>query len=306
MSGHQRAILMLVITMVIWGSTFVVTKGVITEVPPFTLAFLRVAIGAAALSVPAFLRRRALGRERHRAPHSIVFVMALVGVALYYGLFNGALLYTSASQAALVQSCIPAVTALVAAVWLRERASTVQWIGIVTSIAGVIFIFSGQEDGGGASMVGGLLMFATTIVWGVYTALGKQVAAADALDLTARMAAIGAMLLLPIAALEIATRGLPRITPGAWVGIVYLGAVASGIAYLLYNAALEHVTASEAGVYTNLIPIVGLLSGILVLGEPLSAHAIFGGCVVLLGVWLTSRRSPDAISSSRSFHSPES
>lgn len=305
MSAHQRAILMLVITMVIWGSTFVVTKGVIAEVPPFTLAFLRVAIGAAALSVPAFLRRRALG-ESHSAPGPIVFIMSLVGVALYYGLFNGALLYTSASQAALVQSCIPAVTALVAAVWLRERASAVQWIGIALSILGVILIFSVQAEGGGTSAVGGLLMFATTVVWAVYTALGKQVAAADALDLTARMAAIGAALLLPIAALEIATRGLPRITASAWIGIVYLGAIASGVAYLFYNAALKHVTASEAGVYTNLIPIVGLLSGILVLGEPLSAHAMVGGCVVLVGVWLTSRRPTAAVSSPRSSRSPGS
>ena len=102
--------------------------------------------------------------------------------------------------------------------------------------------------------MGGLLMFATTIVWGVYTALGKRVAAADALDLTARMAAVGAVLLLPIAALEIATVGLPRITAGAWIAIAYLGAIASGVAYLFYNAALQHVSASEAGVYTNLIP----------------------------------------------------
>ncbi|MET0987223.1 MAG: DMT family transporter [Steroidobacteraceae bacterium] len=297
---------MLVITMVIWGSTFVVTKGVIAEVPPFTLAFLRVAIGAAALSVPAFLRRRALGWESHSAPHSIVFIMGLVGVALYYSLFNGALLHTSASQAALVQSCIPAVTALVAAVWLRERASAVQWAGIVLSIVGVIIIFSGQGEGGGTSVVGGLLMFATTVVWGVYTALGKQMAAADALDLTARMAVIGAVLLLPIAALEIATRGVPRITANAWISIVYLGAIASGVAYLLYNAALKHVAASEAGVYTNLIPIVGLLSGILVLGEPLSANAVFGGCAVLLGVFLTSRRTTDAMTSPRSSRSPES
>ena len=101
--------------------------------PPFTLAFLRVAIGAAALSVPAFLRRRTLDDERYSAPRSIVFIMGLVGVALYYGLFNGALLYTPASQAALVQSCLPAVTALVAAVWLRERASSVQWMRMAIS-----------------------------------------------------------------------------------------------------------------------------------------------------------------------------
>jgi drug/metabolite transporter (DMT)-like permease len=58
---------------------------------------------------------------------------------------------------------------------------------------------------------------------------------------------------------------------------------------MLYSAALKHVDASEAGVYTNLIPIVGVVTGVL-LGEPLSARAIVGGVVVLVGVWLTSRQ----------------
>jgi drug/metabolite transporter (DMT)-like permease len=58
---------------------------------------------------------------------------------------------------------------------------------------------------------------------------------------------------------------------------------------MLYSAALKHVDASEAGVYTNLIPIVGVVTGVL-LGEPLSARAVVGGMVVLVGVWLTSRQ----------------
>ena len=71
--------------------------------------------------------------------------------------------------------------------------------------------------------------------------------------------------------------------------MAYLGAVASGLGYMLYSAALKHVDASEAGVYTNLIPIVGVITGVM-LGEPLSLRAIIGGVVVLVGVWLTSRQ----------------
>jgi drug/metabolite transporter (DMT)-like permease len=74
-----------------------------------------------------------------------------------------------------------------------------------------------------------------------------------------------------------------------WLGMAYLGAGASGLAYMLYSAALRHVDASEAGVYTNLIPIVGVVTGMM-LGEPLSLRAIAGGLVVLVGVWLTSRQ----------------
>jgi drug/metabolite transporter (DMT)-like permease len=73
------------------------------------------------------------------------------------------------------------------------------------------------------------------------------------------------------------------------VELLYLGFIASGMAYLLYNASLRHLDASEVGVYTNLIPIVGVLTGVIVLGEPLSTRAIIGGLVVMAGVWITSR-----------------
>jgi drug/metabolite transporter (DMT)-like permease len=82
---------------------------------------------------------------------------------------------------------------------------------------------------------------------------------------------------------------MPQINARGWLGLTYLGAGASGIAWMLYSAALKHVDASEAGVYTNLIPIVGVVMGMM-LGEPLTVRAIVGGVVVLVGVWLTSRQ----------------
>ena len=73
-----------------------------------------------------------------------------------------------------------------------------------------------------------------------------------------------------------------------------LGAIASGAAYMLYNYALRHMDASQAGVYTNLIPIVGVITGVIVLGEELSVRALLGGAIVMLGVWITSRQAEKA------------
>jgi drug/metabolite transporter (DMT)-like permease len=101
-------------------------------------------------------------------------------------------------------------------------------------------------------------------------------------------------MLLPLAAFEVAAEGMPQVNLQGWLGMAYLGAGASGIAFMLYSSALKHVDASEAGVYTNLIPIVGVVLGMM-LGEPLSVRAIIGGLVVLVGVWLTSRRPAVAL-----------
>jgi drug/metabolite transporter (DMT)-like permease len=199
-------------------------------------------------------------------------------------------MYTTASQGALVQSCIPAMTALVAVVWLREHASAMRWTGIALSMAGIAIVFSGSAvQSGSVSLLGNALMFASAVLWGVYTSMAKRVANFDPLQITAGILGVGALLLLPLSVFEVAAAGMPQVNLQGWLGMAYLGAGASGIAWMLYSAALKHVDASEAGVYTNLIPIVGVALGMM-LGEPLSLRAIIGGAVVLVGVWLTSRQ----------------
>jgi drug/metabolite transporter (DMT)-like permease len=295
MFRHTRSVFMLLLTMLIWGSTFVVTKGVIDQLPPFTLAFIRVAIGTLVLLPFAVARWRGAGGAR--LSWRPIVAMGFLGVALYYALFNFSLRYTSASQGALVQSCIPAMTALVAVLWLRERASGLRWFGIVLSIAGVMLVFSDVPDSGArAALLGNVLMFLTVVCWGVYTSLAKRSAnGSDPVIVTAGIAAVGAIALLPMAITEVLSQGMPNVGGIGWLAVIYLGAGASGFAYMLYNAALQHMDASEVGAYTNLIPIVGVTLGIVVLDEPLSAREIAGGLVVLFGVWLTGRREAQKV-----------
>ncbi len=281
----------LILVMSLWGCTFVLTKDVIDDVPPLTLAFLRVVIGFFTLLPFALVRRHKFPQPRPALPWAGMFAMGSIGVAIYYGLFNLGLAYTSASQGALVQSSIPAVTALVAVVWLRERASRRRVAGIALSVVGVVIIFSGSLDqnvGGGSPMLGNLLVFASVVAWGLYTSIAKRFAYVDAIVLTAGVIGIGALLLLPIAVVEMQGHAWPDMTTRQWLEIVVLGAGASGLAYMLYNLALQDVDASLAGVFANLIPVVGVISGIVLLDEPLSTTAIIGGLVVMAGVWLTS------------------
>lgn len=288
---HTRSMLLLLLTMLVWGSTFMVTKELIALWPPLTVAFARVALGTLVLLPLAFKRHR----RDERLPWGTLWLMGLIGVALYYLVFNVAMVYVSASQGALVQSSIPAMTALVAVLWLRERASPLRWFGIAMSVAGILIVFSGSSsESGESTWLGNFLMFASVVFWAVYTALAKRVAGFDSLLVSVAVTGTGALLLLPMASYEIvmlslAGEGLPMLPLVGWLEMLYLGVIASGLAYVLYNASLRHLDASEVGVYTNLIPIVGVLTGVIMLGEPLSTRAIIGGVVVMFGVWITSR-----------------
>ena len=291
LATHTRSMLQLLLTMMVWGSTFMVTKDLIAIWPPFTIAFVRVAVGTL-IVLPFALSRKPPGM---RLPWGAIWSMGFIGVALYYVVFNVAMMHVSASQGALVQASIPAMTALVAVLWLRERATGLRWLGIAMSVGGVLIVFSGSgAEGAPSSLFGNLLMFASVVCWGLYTALAKRVANFDTLVITVAVTGTGALLLLPLAGYEVITAnlagdGLPPLPLLGWLELLYLGGIASGVAYLLYNASLRHLDASEVGVYTNLIPIVGVLCGVVVLGDPLSARAILGGLVVMFGVWITSR-----------------
>lgn len=278
--------LLLLLPMVVWGSAFAVTKVLIDLWPPFTVALARVGIGTLVLLPLAISRHQ---RSTH-LPWGTIWCMGLLGVTLYYLTFNLSMVYISASQGALVQASIPAMTALVAVVWLRERATALRWLGIALSVAGVLIVFSGNGSAAGqSSLLGNSLMFASVVCWALYTALAKRAANFEPLVITVSVMGTGTLLLLPFSAYEIMSGELQPLPVTGWLGLVYLGGVASGLAYALYNASLRHLDASAVGVYTNLIPIVGVLTGIVFLGEPLSLRAILGGAIVMLGVWITSR-----------------
>ena len=281
----------LVAVMSLWGCTFVLTKDVIGEVPPLTLAFLRVAIGFLVLFPVAIIRRMRLAQPRPALPWKAIFAMGCIGVSFYYGVFNLGLVYTSASQGALVQSSIPAVTALVAMLWLGEHASRVRIAGIVLSVMGVLIIFSGSQMSDASSplpVLGNALVFLSVVAWGIYTSLAKRYANVDAIVLTAGVIGVGALILLPAAAIEMHGHAWPQLSSLQWGELLLLGAGASGLAYMFYNLALQDVDASLAGVFANLIPVVGVLSGMVILDDPISIRAIAGGVIVMTGVWLTS------------------
>lgn len=99
----------------------------------------------------------------------------------------------------------------------------------------------------------------------------------------------GALLLLPAAAYDLATRPPAGLSPAAWLAVLYLGLGCSVLAYLLWQSALRHLDASQAVSFLNLIPVVGVASAALALGETLLPGQLLGGALVLLGVWLVAR-----------------
>jgi drug/metabolite transporter (DMT)-like permease len=286
---RSYALAALIAVMIVWGSTFVITKAAVREIPPWTLAALRFLIALVVL-VPFAIARGGLACLPRPLPIGALLAMGVTGISVFAVGFNLGLYYASASQGALIFALIPAAVAGAAVIALKERISRRRALGILLSVAGVGWVaVSGQQDTGSPNpLLGAVCMLSTVFAWAVYTVVAKKLADADQVVVLTVITAMGALILVPFAALELMQGPRPMPSLQAWVGTVYLGVVGSAVAYLVYNVTLRQLDASLVGALTNLDPIVGLITAVLFLGESLGGGQIAGGLIALIGMWLAS------------------
>jgi drug/metabolite transporter (DMT)-like permease len=291
-SGRSLSITLLLIAVVIWGGSYAVTKSGLSELPPMLFALLRYCVASVVL-VPLALARGGMAKLPRPVPWRTLALMSLTGVAVYYVFFNLALTYTTASQVALIQSSIPAITAVMAALWLGERAGRLRIIGIALAVAGVALVVARTQPDASARnpIVGSALAFASVLFWSGYTILAKRIADADAIAVTTIVTVLGTLLLIPAALVEGKGISIPAISAEGWLKIAYVGALSSAVSYLLYNRALRDVDASLAGTFINLGPVIGVISGVVLLGETITPLGIAGGVLALIGVWISTARA---------------
>ncbi len=278
----NRGVLALVVTVLIWGSTFVVTKSALRDMGPLTLTVLRFIIALAMLAPLAHRQ----GFRFRMIVQPLFLSFGLTGVALYYTLQNVGLAYTSATSAVLILTIIPAVTALFA-VWLlgeRLRGRQIVGIGVAVVGTGVVGLTTGGGQDAPNPLLGNLLIAGSVLAWVIYTIQGKRLNAAyPAVVTTTASIGAGLLMMLPFGAVELWHNGLPHFSQAGALAVLYLGVAASALPMFLWNYALQHLEASVASLYLNLVPIVGVLLA-LVYGEAVSAWQILGGLLTVGGV----------------------
>jgi len=293
--NRVKGLISIIFVMVVWGSSFTVTKLGVAHIPPFAFAFLRFVIASLFL-LPVFLLHRKKYPEKHAIaiPWLTVLVMALTGVTFFYVFFNVSLLNTSASQGALIEGFLPVCIAVLAAIFLKEKLGRVQVAGILLSVAGVAmigFLADAEVSHAPHPLKGNFYMMLAMVAWAVYTILSKKVTHIDSLIITSWVSFTGTLFLLPIACWENRHTGFPPVSPGGWVAILYLGAIASALCYFLYNKSLETLPASQVGNFINLDPVIGLIIALLFLSEHINGLQIAGGGLVVVGIYLSTKRA---------------
>jgi drug/metabolite transporter (DMT)-like permease len=272
----------------IWSTSFVVTKLAYASIPPMTVAALRFLVALVPLAVVYLADPR---RERP-SPRDlrIMRVGGLLGITAYFATENYGLGLATATDAALVVGAFPAIAILLEALVHRVRPTWPKAVGVLAATLGVAFIVSGHPEGASAQRPLGLaLMLLSGVAWAFYNFETRTVARTYSMaTLMFHQTAAGLLGLLPLAALE-----LPRwraVPAGAWLGIVYLGLLCSLVGYVLYAYGLRTLPSSSAVTLLNLIPVFGVAFSVLVLWEKVLASQLAGGAIVLGGVALALRQ----------------
>lgn len=271
----------------ILGGTVVVTRFMMFDLGPATLACLRASL-ATVVMVPFVL---AFARARPSLPElAAIAGLGLLQFAVFAWTVNKGLEYAPAARAAVIMATAPIFTLALSAALRYEALTGRKVAGVLATLAGVA-IALGDEAGpvGADAWIGDSALFAGALASALYAVLSRPyVQRFPPLFVTAVAMAAGAAALWPLALAEGALAAPGRFGTAQWASLLYL-AIPNGIlAYGLWNWALRRLTPTRVAVFLPLIPLSAALLGWAALDEPIGPRFAAGLALVLAGVWLAN------------------
>ncbi len=291
--------LLLTLTPLFWAGNWIIGRGLHADIPPMAMTFFRwlfAILILAPFAWPHVRRDWPVIRRNWR----VMLVLGAIGVGTHNALAYLGLNYTTATNGVILNSFIPVMIVTLSWVFLRERLTPLQGLGVAVSLCGVLTILS---EGRLATLlafrlnVGDLFVILSMAMWSIYTiGLRWRPAGLNLMSFLLVVAVVGNFCVLPLWLGEMA---LGHFVVWNWTNFIALVSVAlfsSVLAYLMWNRGVELVGANVAGLFVHLMPVFGIVLAWLFLDERLAGFHIAGIALILTGIWVTSRyrnRRPD-------------
>jgi drug/metabolite transporter (DMT)-like permease len=263
--------------LVFWASAFVAIRHLGHDFSPGALSLGRLLVASACLAVVA------LGRGVPRPSKGDWVSIAIIGV-LWFGVYNVALnegeRRVDAGTAAMLIQVSPVLIALLAAMFLGERFTVHLGVGLALAFGGVMLIAFSTSPGGDRDVLGVGLCLVSAAVYAISLILQKPlVGRLPAVHVTWLACTIGGIACLPFAG-QLVSEAADAPASSIW-WLVYLGVFPTAIAFTTYAYALRHMSASNLGVTTYLVPPITIVLGLVFLAEAPPSMAYAGGALAL-------------------------
>lgn len=284
--GHICAL----ITIFIWGTTFISTKVLLTSFTPIEIMFFRLLLAyiVLLLAKPHFIKFKNIKEE-------FMFIAAgICGVTLYFIFQNTALTYTLASNVGVLISVSPFFTAIFSHFFLEgEELHANFFIGFSLSIIGIVLISFNGNYILKLNPLGDILSILSAVVWSIYSILMRKISAYNynMIQCTRKIFFYGLIFLLPVLMLFDFHFNLSRFTsiPNL-LNTLYLGLGASALCYVTWNYAVSVLGAIKTSIYIYIIPIITIVVSAIVLREKITLVSLLGVLFILLGLYLSERK----------------
>ena len=285
---------MLALTMLLWGLNLPLVKWLTGHFDPVLLSGLRML--AATVWLAVLVRRRAAVPPPRAVPWGTLLLCALLMVYLNQLMFAGGLARTTATNGALISALQPLMASLLAVLLLREHFGRRRLLGALMALAGVALAVlqrpAAQVGVGGLGdlmVVMGVLSFTTGAVL-----LQRLATRMDTLRASLVIHAVGAACLLVQAGAVAGWSGeLPRAAPAGWPWLILVlsGVLSTGLGNLLWARSIGAIGMAQAAMWLYWVPIVGIATAVIFLGEPLTVWHLIGLALVLAGTRLGAMRA---------------
>lgn len=286
----------LLLTMFLWGLAWPVGRLLAEGLPPVSIAVLRYAIVVPVLFGILRFKQQKLTLQRKWIPNLVL--MGLLSTTLYQAFFLFGVKYAAASDDSLVIGIGPVLIAIMASFVLNERLTWTKGLGFFSGLAGIGVISLLSPNTNVLNRPLGIsLVFGGAVAYALYTVTLRRFVsmnradngpAPSSLSILAWISLFGWIFLIPFSLLEAPwtfTWG-----PVSWLGILYLAILSTVVGYFFYVEGVSKIGAGRAAIFGNLVPVFGVLTSALLLGENLSPWHGVSFLLILTGVILVNRQ----------------
>jgi len=286
LTGHLTA----VITVLVWGTTFISTKILLRDFLPIEILFFRFTLGYLALLIVYPHRLKLTDKKQEW-----IFALAgLCGVTLYFLFENIALTYSMVSNVGVVVCVSPLFIALLAHFFLNgEKLKANFFIGFVAAIAGISLISFNGSSSFKLSPLGDILAVLAAVVWAVYSILLKKCDGHgyNSIAVTRHIFFYGLLFMIPALFIFHFKLGLERFAePTNLFNILFLGLAASALCFATWNYAVKLLGAVTTSVYIYIVPVVTVITSVIVLHEEITLIETLGIVLTLIGLIISEGR----------------
>lgn len=279
-----------IMTVVIWGATFVSTKILINNgLSPNEIFFYRFLIAYAGIWI---VSHKKLFADNWK-DELMLAGAGLFGGSLYFLTENTALGITQASNVSFLLCGTPILTTLLSRLFFKnEKISRMVYIGSAVALAGVALVVFDGATSLRISPAGDLLTLAAALSWGFYSILIRKLENRyDNMLITRKVFFYGLITILPTFIVNPPEPGL-LFNSGArvWMNLLFLAVMASLVCFLTWNLVLRHIGVVKSSNYLYLNPVITCVTSAIVLGEKITPVAVTGALCIMAGVWLASRK----------------